>query len=93
MDLVAVLLGFLADALDRPAACDVELCARASACALRLHRRAVAAHAPLRRPLRKLRTALRARLDAERALFGENLAACRVAALRSAGEGRDEGGD
>ena len=50
---------------------------------LKLHAREVSAHAPLRRPLLKLRDALRKRLDAERALFGRNLAACRIAKLRS----------
>ena len=83
VDLVAVLLGFLADALAGEGAVDVELCARAAALALRLHAKEVAAHAPLRRPLLRLRDALRARLDAERALFGRNLAACRVVKLRA----------
>ncbi len=83
VDLVAVLLEFLADALDGDESVDVELCARAAALSLKLHAKEVSAHAPLRRPLLKLRDALRQRLDAERALFGRNLAACRIAKLRS----------
>ena len=83
VDLVAVLLEFLADALDSDESVDVELCARAAALSLKLHAKEVSAHAPLRRPLLKLRDALRTRLDAERALFGRNLAACRIAKLRS----------
>ena len=83
VDLVAVLLEFLADALDGDESVDVELCARAAALSLKLHAKEVSAHAPLRRPLLKLRDALRKRLDAERALFGRNLAACRIAKLRS----------
>ena len=52
VDLVAVLLEFLADALDGDESVDVELCARAAALSLKLHAREVSAHAPLRRPLR-----------------------------------------
>ena len=84
VDLVAVLLGFLADATEAGGFVDAELCARGAVFALQLHHRAVAAHEPLRRPLRRLATALRARLDAERRLLGRNLAAVRVAGLRLA---------
>ena len=102
VDLVAVLLEFLADALDGDESVDVELCARAAALSLKLQAaKEVSAHAPLRRPLLKLRDALRKRLGAERALFGRNLAACRIAAAfitrvrtqHSVGLGRARGSD
>ena len=82
IDLVAVLLTFLADALDSDDPLDVELCARSALFAIQMHHKAVAAHEPLKRPLLKLKTALRARIDAETALYGRNLAAVRIAGLR-----------
>ena len=85
VDLVAVLLGFLAEVLTADGdSVDVEVVSRAAVFALQLHHRAVAAHEPLRRPLRDLKAALRRRLDDERHLFGRNLAAVRVAGLRAA---------
>lgn len=83
VDLVAVLLTFLADALDGDGALDVELCARAAVFALQLHAAAVAAHEPLRRPLVTLKAALRRRLAAETQLYGRNLAGVRIAGLRA----------
>lgn len=81
--LVGPLMVHLAAALGK--GCEAELCARAAACLCDTHHAQLCGTAALEAEARALRDAVRAALDRDQKVVGENLAACRVMKMMQRG--------